>query len=233
MTNRGIRFFARNTDAGAASAALSLGLHALLIAVAMIVTAQQVVSRSEIAEVFARFLAPPNKSGSTEALREQLKFVELSAPASLVPGRRLVPAHEVVPMPHRELSGFEVQTVVATAAVAGGQDAVFTLIEVDSAATRYAWSAAPAYPQAMLAAKKEGYVKAQWVVDEAGYADTTSLKLLDYTADDFALAVREALPFMRFSPAKMGANVVKQLVQQEFSFRIAVVNVPAGAAKKP
>jgi hypothetical protein len=45
--------------------------------------------------------------------------------------------------------------------------------------------------------------------------------------------VREALPFMRFSPAKMGNTVVKQIVEQEFSFRIANVIVPSGATKKP
>src|SRR5690242_19357102 len=105
------------------------------------------------------------------------------------------------------------------AAASVGMDSVFTEIEVDSAATRYAWSAAPAYPQEMLDAKKEGYVKAQWIVDELGFADTTSFKLLDWTSNEFAKSVKDALPFMRFSPAKVQGKAVKQLVQQDFTFR--------------
>jgi hypothetical protein len=32
--------------------------------------------------------------------------------------------------------------------------------------------------------------------------------------------VRDALPYMRFSPAKIGSHKVRQLVQQSFTFRI-------------
>jgi hypothetical protein len=243
MTIRGVRFFTKSAGAGA-SAALSVGLHTLLITAAVIATAApKVVTQSELAEIFARFLAPPDKSGAMASQREQLKFIALTDPASLLPGRTLVHPDEVAPaMADRKVSGLDLQTVAATAAVEGTQDSVFTLIEVDSAATRYAWSAAPVYPQAMLDAKKEGYVKAQWVVDESGYADTTTFTLLDYTANEFAKAVREALPFMRFSPAKMGDKVVKQMVMQEFTFKIAnaIANTggtgatgATGAAKKP
>jgi hypothetical protein len=233
VTNRGV--FPKTASAGA-SAAVSVVLHAVLIAASIIATAPEVISRREIPEVLeqlARFLAPPERLGSQQASREQLKFVEIGDPVTEVRGAKLVAPDEIKPAPDKQISGLDFVTAAATPAVAAGEDSVFSLIEVDSAATRYAWSAAPAYPQAMLDKKVEGYVKAQWVVDEAGYADTTTFKLLDWTSEEFAKSVREALPFMRFSPAKMGTNVVKQLVQQEFTFRISSVIVPAGPPKKP
>jgi hypothetical protein len=72
----------------------------------------------------------------------------------------------------------------------------------------------------MLEGKLEGFVAAQWVVDEEGYADTTSLVIVQASHADFAKSVRDALPYMRFRPAKIGANTVRQLVQQDFTFRI-------------
>lgn len=234
MANRA-GIFPRSSGAGA-SAAVSVALHALLIGASVIATAPNLVMRGEIPDVFdqlAHFLAPPQRTGSQEADREQLKFVALGDPSAAVRGAKLVAPDEVVPIPDKKISGFDLRTAEATMAVAGSEDSVFTLIEVDSAATRYAWSAAPAYPQAMIDAKKEGFVKAQWIVDEAGYADTATFKLIDWTSEEFARAVRDALPFMRFSPAKVGSKVVKQWVEQEFTFRISSVIAGAGAAKKP
>jgi protein TonB len=78
----------------------------------------------------------------------------------------------------------------------------------------------------------------QYVVDTSGFADTTSLKVLRSTHADFTAAVRAALPFMRFYPAKVGAKKVRQLVEQEFTFKIeqpATEATPAtqASAKKP
>ena len=231
MAYRGAGAFTRTTGVGA-SAALSVALHVLLIAAAIIKTAPRLLEPREIPDVFAQFLAPVDRQGSQDAQREQLKFVALGEIEAPIRGSRLVRAKDVVRVPDRQVSGLDLQTAQATM-VAAGQDSVFTLIEVDSAATRYSWSAAPAYPAAMLEAKKEGYVKAQWVVDEGGYADTISFKLIDWTGDEFAKAVRDALPFMRFSPAKVGAQVVRQIVEQEFTFRINTVIAGARVPKKP
>jgi len=220
------------TTAVSASAAVSVLVHALLIGAAIVETAPNLMKRIEIPEVFAQFLAPPERTGGQEGQREQLKFVALGDPAVDVRGAKLVRAEDAVPIPDRKMSGLDMATMVAAREIAGS-DSVFTLIDVDSAATRYAWSAAPAYPPAMLEAKQEGYVKAQWVVDEAGYADTATLKLLDWTSEEFAKAVKDALPFMRFSPAKVGAKVVKQRVEQQFIFRISSVIAGAGTTKKP
>jgi hypothetical protein len=216
----------------ATSAVLSMAVHAALIGAAVIVTTDPHIELREIPESsFARFLAPPNRAGGQTAQPEMLKFVALAAPASNELGTR-PRVTDVQRLEPERVSGLMQQTAEARPEIVG-IDSVFTILEVDSAASRYEWSAAPAYPAAMLELKREGYVKARWVVDEAGYADTTSLKFVDYTAQEFAKAVRDALPFMRFSPAKVGAKPVRQLVEQEFNFRIATVTSTPVVTKKP
>jgi TonB family protein len=72
----------------------------------------------------------------------------------------------------------------------------------------------------MLKRKIEGSVFVRYVVDTSGFADVASFEVLRSTHDDFTAAVRAALPDMRFNPARIGKRRVRQLVEQEFSFRI-------------
>ena len=233
MMKRWAESFPRST-ATTASAMLSVAVHAVLIGGAVYATttpaAREFIARE--ANIIARFLAPPDRQGGQSGQREEVKFAAIVQPSDKVPGTRPRLELEQKPAPERVSGQFE-RTVEARPQITGS-DSVFTSLEVDSAASRYSWSAAPAYPQSMLEQKREGFVKARWVVDEAGYADTTSLEFVDYTSSEFARAVRDALPFMRFSTARMGAKAVRQLVEQEFAFRISTVIVtPPGPTKKP
>lgn len=97
----------------------------------------------------------------------------------------------------------------------------FTEIEVDSAASRDPESAGPVYPPKLLAVKLEGATSVQFVVDSTGRVDIRSLVIIESTHPDFTQAVRDVLPRMKYSPAKMGRQPVAQLVEQKFSFRIA------------
>lgn len=101
-----------------------------------------------------------------------------------------------------------------------GQDSVYSVIDVDTAVMRMSSSAAPAYPLSLLRSHVEGYVNAQYIVDTTGLADTASFTVMKATHREFVTSVKEALPFMRFQPAKIGPMKVKQLVQQQFSFKI-------------
>lgn len=116
----------------------------------------------------------------------------------------------------------DADSVAATPPVVGVPDAdsVFTILEVDTAVVRSATSAAPAYPMDLLTKKVEGMVLARYIVDTTGFADTTSFTVIQSTHPGFIAAVREALPYMRFSPAKIGAVRVRQLVEQPFTFKI-------------
>ncbi|MGH7619343.1 MAG: energy transducer TonB [Gemmatimonadaceae bacterium] len=87
-------------------------------------------------------------------------------------------------------------------------------------------SAAPAYPLDLLEKHVEGMALVRYVVDTTGFADTHSFTVIRATDSGFVRAVRDALPYMRFSPAKIGAKKVRQMVEQPFTFKIA----PAAAA---
>lgn len=99
-------------------------------------------------------------------------------------------------------------------------DSIMTEFMVDSAVVRYEDGAAPAYPESMLRRRIEGTVIVQYVVDTLGHADTTTFRVLSSTHADFARAVKQTLPKMRFRPAIMANRLVPQLVQQPFAFRI-------------
>ncbi len=81
-------------------------------------------------------------------------------------------------------------------------------------------SSAPRYPEILKSAGVEGEVLAQFVVDTTGRAENGSFKVLKTSHELFALAVKNALPGMRFLPAEVGGRKVKQLVQQPFVFNI-------------
>jgi TonB family protein len=113
-------------------------------------------------------------------------------------------------------------------------DSIMTEIQVDSTAMRYDDSAAPAYPAALLRAKVEGVAIVQYVVDTLGRADTATFRVVTATHPDFARAVRDALPGMRFRPAMMASRRVPQLVQQPFAFKIVDTTfITRGASRPP
>ena len=117
-----------------------------------------------------------------------------------------------------------------------GQDSVYSVLDVDIAVVRSASSAAPAYPLKLLEKHVTGYVNAQYIVDTTGFADTTSFVVLQSTNTEFTSAVRDVLPYMRFEPARIGPSKVRQLVQQQFTFKITepVAAAPAKPApRKP
>lgn len=115
----------------------------------------------------------------------------------------------------------------------GTEDTVFSVLDVDTAVVRSQNSAAPAYPLKLLEAHIVGSVSAQYVVDTTGFADTSSFRVIKSTHPDFVVAVREALPYMRFRPAKIGPLKVRQLVEQQFSFKITDTAAVSKNPKKP
>ncbi len=96
----------------------------------------------------------------------------------------------------------------------------YQLIEVDSAAVRDPSSAAPVYPPELEARGVEGHVILRFVVDSTGLADLTTVLTVEATHPAFNRAVREALPKMRFRPAKVGNRAVRQLAEQLFAFQV-------------
>ncbi|MDQ6611738.1 MAG: energy transducer TonB [Gemmatimonadota bacterium] len=81
-------------------------------------------------------------------------------------------------------------------------------------------SPGPVFPDMLKSAGVEGQVLAQFVVDTTGRAEVNTFKVLKSDHQLFELAVKNALPRMRFLPAEVGGKKVKQLVQQPFQFSL-------------
>lgn len=99
-------------------------------------------------------------------------------------------------------------------------DTVFSVLEVDEMVERYDGSAAPAYPPDLLAMGTEGSVRTQYVVDTTGRVDTSTIDVMTSDDERFTASVRAALGAMLFRPAKRSGRPVRQLVEQQFHFRI-------------
>lgn len=90
---------------------------------------------------------------------------------------------------------------------------------------------APAYPANLQAEAVSGEVIAQFVVDTLGRANLETFRAIEATHHEFVTAVRQALPRMRFQPARLRGRAVQQLVQQAFAFKMG--RMPARAAPWP
>ena len=93
-------------------------------------------------------------------------------------------------------------------------------LEVEKPVMQAPNSAAPAYPDILRQAGVEGEALVSFVVDTTGRVEIVSFKVIRTSHELFAAAVKHALPRMRFIPAEVGSNKVRQLVQQPYSFAI-------------
>jgi protein TonB len=170
------------------------------------------------------YIPPPDRVVSRVASSERVTYVHTDAAGTGVgEGPRMAGEARPSPTPDPSLGKpTEQKDTIASAPIAptSGPDSVYSILEVDTAVVRSSSSAAPAYPLKLLEQHIQGYVNAQYVVDTTGFADTASFTVLKATNKEFVTAVKEALPYMRFQPAKIGPNRVRQLVQQQFSFKI-------------
>jgi protein TonB len=217
------------------SATLSLGAHIAVIAAWVIGTlpASNVPADSIANRVV--YIRPRDRA-PTQSSAPAVRYVAL-APEGLGTGMGARVMGDARPVTADQTAGNKARdSVTAPAAVATppSPDSVFSILDVDTAVVRSANSAAPAYPLSLLTARITGSVSAQYIVDTTGFADTSSFTVIKATHPGFVLAVKEALPYMRFQPAKIGAMKVRQLVEQQFSFHITdTAAAPTPAKRKP
>lgn len=218
------------------SAVLSVVVHAAVIAgwVAGTMPTPGVEVESFSNRVY--YIPPPDRMPSQPGSREAIHYIKLAPPGpGFGDGLHTMGDARPTMQLAKSVGDRAKDTVTAPAAPPSvGQDSVYSVLDVDVAVARSANSAAPAYPLSMLKAHISGAVKAQYIVDTTGFADTTSLKIMSATNPEFVAAVREALPYMRFEPARIGALKVRQLVEQQFSFKITTDSSSmTTAAQKP
>ena len=223
------------------SATLSVIAHAVIIGAWVVATlpVAELPQDSFANRTYPEYHPPPDRQPGQSGTRETVHYIDLASREGLGSGDGGRTMGDEPPATLSKTVGraapADSVTSEATPPVPGPQDSVFSVLEVDTAVVRTANSAAPAYPLKLLAARVMGYVAAQYVVDTTGFADTTSFSVLKATNPEFITAVKEALPYMRFTPAKIGSTKVRQLVEQQFTFKItdtATVAQPV-AKKKP
>jgi hypothetical protein len=220
--------------------AMSFVVHALLIAAWVQATrpAESMPQDSFANRVY--YLPPPDRALGPRVAHEQVVYVESTkdglGAGEGVAARMMGDARPVA----QDLSIGKTAPAPDTAQHAekptmppGSEDSVFSVLDVDTAVVRSTNSAAPAYPLGLLQAHVMGNVIARYVVDTTGFADTASFTIVRATHAEFVAAVKEALPYMRFSPAKIGPLKVKQLVEQNFAFKITDTATVAPKVKRP
>jgi protein TonB len=79
----------------------------------------------------------------------------------------------------------------------------------------------PAYPEALRLAGISGRVVVRFVVDTLGQVEHESVVVRESSHARFENAVRDVLPRMRFTPAKIGNRPVRMTVEMPFEFAIA------------
>ena len=221
-----VESYAAKTTAAGTSAFLSTVTHALIIGLSVAATRKAAGVPEESIANRVYYLPPPDRRPAQAGHQERIQWVPLGVPTSPVgpfadvrTGRSELGKPTPDPTTDGARLGKDSVQAPGTASLPG-LDSAFSVLDVDSAVTRHPWSAAPAYPPEMLKRKIEGSVFVRYVVDTSGFADVASFEVLRSTHDDFAAAVRSALPDMRFNPARIGKRRVRQLVEQEFSFKI-------------
>jgi len=123
-------------------------------------------------------------------------------------------------------AGSEESAVTPVEGVAGEQSTdlfadAFMDVEVDSAAERHPDSAAPVYPPELMKQGIEGHASVRFVVDTMGRVDPATVQIIEASRPEFGFAVLQAIPGMKFTPARMGPTKVRQLAEQLFRFAIA------------
>lgn len=215
-------------------AGVSIAAHAALVLSLTVGAGQAMLRPSEttsesIISTALRYLLPPDRAGRPAA--EAQATWSSAAMAALPPGNPETYSPQVqqagTPTPDREDSAAPEPLAEAAAA----QNA-FTLLDVDTVAVRDPTSAVPVYPSLLEKQGIEGTAVVRFVVDTTGRADLATFRLIETNHPLFGAAVRDALPGMKFHPATVGPNKVRQMVELPFGFQI-IRRGASNATRKP
>ena len=206
------------------AAAFSTAAHVAIVALWVVATLPAASMAVDSIANHIYYIPPPDREPLVAGATETVRYVNIANGLAFGPGPAALDAR-LPARPSRVTAEAGPRTDTTVVITPGNNptqtDSVFTVLEVDSAVARSENSAAPAYPLELLKQHIEGSVRVRYVVDTTGFADPTSILVLEATHPAFAESVREVLHYMRFSPAKIGTKKVRQLVEQPFTFHIA------------
>lgn len=78
----------------------------------------------------------------------------------------------------------------------------------------------PRYPDILRQSRITGVVRVRFVVGTDGRAELGTLEILEQSHAAFAEAVRNVLPRLRFTPARVGPRTVRQVVEIPFGLEL-------------
>jgi len=220
------------------SASFSTVFHVVVIAAWVVATLPPdgVLTKAFANRVIPVYRPPPDRVPTQGGSRESVRYVKFAPVGEgFGDGPHTSGNAKPTPVSKDTTTNAGKDSVTAPAAPpTKGEDSVYSVLDVDVAVVRSASSAAPAYPLKLLEKHVTGYVNAQYIVDTTGFADTASFVVLQATNPEFTSAVRDVLPYMRFEPARIGISKVRQLVQQQFTFKITeAADAPKPGPRKP
>jgi protein TonB len=182
---------------------------------------------------------PPASSSKPTVIKAKRKTAPLVAPIGKLPALALtIPSVDLdtaAAMRDEDLTGkvtdssdFKTTTLAdvigaalikhgATAAPTGG---VYRPEAVDRIISPYADNPKPIYPRSLESMGVEADFTVMFVVDSTGRVDEGTLEIPKSVHRLFADAVRYALLRSRYFPAQLAGHSVRQLVAQEFVFRM-------------
>jgi hypothetical protein len=226
------RIFAPSTpDSFLRRDGIAVGILIMHIVVLTLVVAPPVreTSQDEILDRLIVFLVPPDDPGPRAASEGESGYNAAATSGTGEGDGAVSPTSGPVIERTGEIPAIPSASLDMSRFAIPEEDAL-TVLEVDSAVVREPTSAAPEYPAHLLNSGLQGHAEVRYVVDTLGFVDTLSYRVVKATHIDFAVAVRRALPKMRFRPALRSGVKVRQLVEQTFRFKITV---PAGPDTPP
>jgi TonB family protein len=96
----------------------------------------------------------------------------------------------------------------------------FFAYQVDKKAELQSGSPMPRYPQALKESGLMGEVVARFAVDTTGHIDKCTFRVLETSHKQFSRAVEQVLDDIRFTPAEIRGQKVRQVVEHRFTFEL-------------
>ena len=221
------------TKGGIGGTFVSVALHAVIITLAVYVTAhagEKVIEKNRQEDVvFAKPDEPkppppdepkPPPPDVVAAPPPPKGFQVLTAPINIPDKIPDVDLSKAV-TDEKDFSGKGVAGGKANGVVGGvaqPTDQPYFEFQVEKPAMPREGNPNPKYPSMLESSRVEGEVLAQFVVDTSGKAEMSTFKVLQASNDLFASSLKTTLPQWRFYPAEAGGHKVKQIVQLPLKF---------------
>jgi TonB family protein len=208
------------------STAISVVAHVMFVGAAVYgtgVSARQLQQAIAERVSYLHYLPPPDRRPSSSDAVEHLQYVDVGTRGAVLPeradGQVVAPVGTAKAKNAGGDQGDEMRAMAPSEAFQA-PDSVYSMLDVEETAARTAGSAAPVYPSDLMKAGTEGGVFIRFVVDSSGRADAASIEVIRSTHPSFTQSVRQAVPLMMFAPATVGGHHVRQLVEQNFEFKL-------------